>query len=281
MNNIIELSGVSHSFGEHKVLSDINLKIEKGEIIGLLGPSGAGKTTLIKIITGQLLPNNGKISINGIEMKGCKRDLSAIGIMMDDWGLYGRLSIYDNLKFYARIFNVRINKIDEVLIKVGLIDAKKIPVCNLSKGMKNRVNFCRALLKDIDILFLDEPTSGLDPTTANELHNMILEQQKSGTTVFLTTHNMYEAQKLCSNVALLNNGKIVEYGEPLEICKRYNHLNKIIVERKNRETVILNNNKECLAELVSLIEQEEISTIHSTEPDLEKVFLELTGRRFV
>lgn len=278
--NCIKLENISHNFGEKTVLHDINLQVEKGEIIGLLGPSGAGKTTLINIITGQLSPTAGKIYINGEEVNPQKRDLSGIGIMMDDLGLYERLSVYDNLKFYANLYNVGIDKVDHVLEKAGLSAAKKTVVGNLSKGMRNRVNFCRALLKEIEILFLDEPTSGLDPSTMHEIHDMIRAQKEKGTTIFLTTHNMYEAQTLCNHVALLNQGKIVEYGEPEEICKRYNHLNKIEVGRKNGEMVVLDNNKSCLSELTALLEQDDVATIHSTEPDLEKVFLELTGRRF-
>lgn len=281
MENSIELAGVSHSFRNCPVLKDINLSIAKGEIIGLLGPSGAGKTTLVNIMTGQLRPDAGQIIVNGREIRIAHRDLPEIGIMMDDWGFYDRLSVYGNLKFYARIFRVSTNRIDEILRRTGLLDAKKLPVCNLSKGMRNRVNFCRALLKDIEILFLDEPTSGLDPATTKEIHNLILEQRAKGTTVFLTTHNMYEAQELCDNVALLNQGQIVEYGAPFEICRRYNHLNQIVICRKNGETVTLPNHRGCVDDLVSLAEQEDIAAIHSSEPDLEKVFLELTGRRFV
>lgn len=277
MKNKIELRGICKSFQQKAVLKDIHLDIEKGEIVGLLGPSGAGKTTLINIITGQLLPDKGTILFDSTEAGKKSRDLSSVGIMMDDMGLYERLSVYDNLSFYARLYQVNRERIIHVLEKAGLADAKKVPVHKLSKGMRNRVNFCRAVLKDINMLFLDEPTAGLDPTTTKEIHRLILSQKDSGTTIFLTTHNMHEAQSLCNHVALLHQGIIVEYGTPEEICKRYNHLNQIIVDRKNGKTITLSNNKSCLPQLISLIENEEISSIHSTEPDLEKVFLELTG----
>ena len=277
MENSIEIKGICKSFSEKKVLKDINLNGKKGEIVGLLGPSGAGKTTLINIITGQLLPDSGTILFDGIETGGKKRDLSSIGIMMDDMGLYERLSVYDNLSFYARIYQVNKERINHVLEGAGLADARKTPVHKLSKGMRNRVNFCQAILKDIHMLFLDEPTAGLDPTTMKEIHRLILSQKEKGTTIFLTTHNMYEAQSLCDHVALLHQGTIVEYGAPEEICRKYNHLNQIIVNRKNGKTITLANNKSCLPQLIPLIENEDISAIHSTEPDLEKVFLELTG----
>lgn len=279
MANSILLQHIDKVFDGRKVLSDISLHVEAGEIIGLLGPSGAGKTTLINIITGQLLPDAGAITINGIEVRGRSRDWSGVGIMMDSFGLYDRLSVYDNLKFYSQIYDVEKEKIHKVLEGAGLQGEEKTPVKNLSKGMKNRVNLCRALLKEITLLFLDEPTSGLDPKTTKEIHDLIIAQSKKGTTVFLTTHNMYEAQSICRHVALLNEGKIVEYGTPEEICKRYNHLNKIIVSRRNGEQVILENDKSCLKELAALVEQEDVAAVHSTEPDLEQVFLELTGGR--
>ncbi len=278
MGSEIEIRNVSHSFGDKQVLSDVNMHINKGEIIGLLGPSGAGKTTLVNIITGQLAPDEGSVYLYGERVKAGRQDLSHIGVMMDNWGFYERLTVFYNLKFYANLYGIPVKKIDEVLEKTEMSQAKKSLVSNLSKGMKSRVNFCRALLKDIDLLFLDEPTSGLDPATTKEIHKIILEQKAKGTTIFLTTHNMFEAQELCDNVALLNQGRIVEYGAPKEICRKYNHLNKIIVRVKNGEIIELNNDIDGADTIRRLMETEGISTIHSSEPDLEKVFLELTGR---
>ncbi len=278
MGSEIEIRNVSHSFGDKQVLSDVNMHINKGEIIGLLGPSGAGKTTLVNIITGQLAPDEGSVYLYGERVKAGKQDLSHIGVMMDNWGFYERLTVFYNLKFYANLYGISVKKIDEVLEKTEMSQAKKSLVSNLSKGMKSRINLCRALLKDIDLLFLDEPTSGLDPATTKEIHKIILEQKAKGTTIFLTTHNMFEAQELCDNVALLNQGRIVEYGAPEEICRKYNHLNKIIVRVKNGEIIELNNDIDGADTIRRLMETEGISTIHSSEPDLEKVFLELTGR---
>lgn len=276
MNDHVTLSGICKSFHGRRVLDHIDLRIARGEIIGLLGPSGAGKTTLINIMTGQLTPDAGSAVMNGAEVRG--RNLSSIGIMMDEFGLYERLSVYDNLRFYTRIYHVSKDRIREVLQHTGLSHAAKIPVGRLSKGMRNRVNFCRAVLKDVEILLLDEPTSGLDPSTTKDIHQMILEQREKGTTVFLTTHNMHEAQELCDRVALLHQGKIVEEGAPEEICQRYDRLNKIVVKCKNGMTVTLDNGRECIPALLPLLEQEDVAAIHSTEPDLEQVFLELTGR---
>ncbi|MDE6964961.1 MAG: ABC transporter ATP-binding protein, partial [Lachnospiraceae bacterium] len=230
VDTFIEVRNLSHSFGVKKVLDNISFQAEKGAVTGLLGPSGAGKTTLVNLLTGQLKPDTGEIRIGGRETGGGRP-----GIMMDSFGLYERLSVYENLKIYARIYRVPERRIDELLKKAELSGAGKTIVGRLSKGMRSRVNFCRALLKETDILFLDEPTSGLDPATTEKIHGMMLEEKSGGTTIFLTTHNMHEAERLCDKVILLNEGKIVEDGVPKEICRKYNSENKIEVVLKNGE----------------------------------------------
>ena len=215
MNKAISIKELSHSFGKKTVLSGISFEVEKGEVFGLLGPSGAGKTTLINILTGQLRATGGCTLILGTASQDMTGEhYKQIGIMMDHFGLYERMSCYDNLRFYQMLDGNGKDGIEEMLRGVGLSEAKKTPVMNLSKGMTNRLAFARAILRSPKILFLDEPTSGLDPTTVEAIHKMILEEKQKGTTIFLTTHNMHEAEKLCDNIALLNEGKIVEYGAP-------------------------------------------------------------------
>ena len=278
---MIEKKNRGHKFGQKNVLENINLEIGKGEILGLLGPSGAGKTTLIKILTGQLKPSSGAAFVFGKDSKELSgADYCRIGMMMDNFGLYERMNCYDNLLFFAKIYGVPKNRIDEVLKRVGLQDAKKTLASNLSKGMRSRLLLARVLMAEPDILFLDEPTSGLDPATTKEIHNVILEEQKRGVTIFLTTHNMTEAEKLCNHIALLNEGQIMEYGEPKEICRRYNHQKKIKIHLYDGTDLELSHDKESIEVLTQYWEKEAIETIHSTEPNLETVFMELTGRKF-
>ena len=279
MENAISINGITKSFGEKKVLDDINLDVKKGEILGLLGPSGAGKTTLIKILTGQLSAENGKSVINGINsQKLSGDDYRNFGIMMDNFGVYDRLNCFENLKIFARIYGIKNDKINEALESVGLSDAKKTPAQNLSKGMKSRLRLARVFMINPDILFLDEPTSGLDPATADEIQKMIQKEKEKGKTIFLTTHTMTEAEKLCDNVALLSDGKIVEYGNPKEICRRYNHQKKLkihLTDGTEKEIPHDENSAEIISELIKSGRAE---TIHTTEPDLETVFMELTGK---
>ena len=280
--HIIELTDVVQRFGEKDVLKGITLRVESGEIFGLLGPSGAGKTTIIKIVTGQLRPTEGNAVTNGVPAdKMTGKAYRRIGMMMDVPGLYERLSCYDNLKLFARLYTVKEKRIREVLEKAGLLEAA------LGRGDMN----------EPDILFLDEPTSGLDPATANRIHELILEEQAKGTTVFLTTHNMAEAEKLCRHIALLHEGNIIEYGGPEEICRRYNHKKQILVRLYDGRTMVCpydrkaGGDKEtdregktgCDRETAEMIRQYlesgMVETIHSTEPSLETVFMELTGKK--
>lgn len=280
METAICVNHLKHRFGEKEVLSDINFRIKKGMIFGLLGPSGAGKTTIIKILTGQLRATVGEAVLLGKKSSTLTgADYNDIGIMMDNFGLYERMSCYDNLKFFCKISGVPITKINEVLEQVGLKNAAKTTVSDLSKGMRNRMLLARAILSSPRVLFLDEPTSGLDPKTTEEIHQLIAGLQEKGTTIFLTTHNMAEAEKLCNTIALLNEGKIIEYGNPKEICRKYNHQKQLLLHLYDGRDVILGHSAEDMMTVKQYLEKNEIETIHSSEPNLETVFIELTGRK--
>ncbi len=277
---MIYCMNVQKSFSGKKVLSGIDFEIEDGEIFGLLGPSGAGKTTLIKILTGQLNFDSGTVtvmnksvaSLTGIDKKN-------IGIMMDQFGVYERLSCFDNLKIFADIYGIHHSKINEVLTRVGLERDAKTPASKLSKGMRARLSLARVFMHSPKLIFLDEPTSGLDPQTMKQIHKLILEKKKDGCTIFLTTHNMEEAYKLCDNVALLNEGVIVEQGNPEEVCRKYNHQKKIKIHLTSGEDMELDHNREAASEIECLLSEGMLETIHTSEPTLETVFLELTGRK--
>lgn len=275
----IECMELTKSFQEKEVLKGLNLKVEQGEIIGLLGPSGAGKTTLIKILTGQLRQTSGIARLSGKDTDKLDYEIyKKMGMMLDNLGLYERLTVYDNLMLFARLYELPKNKIDDVLHHVGLWEGRKYAVSKLSKGMRGRLALARAVLHEPDILFLDEPTTGLDPSTAEEIHGLIRKEQERGATVFLTTHNMAEAEKLCQHVALLHEGAIVEYGVPEEICRRYNHQNKLRIHLHNGTDVELANDRTAGEAVRNYLEAEELETIHTSEPNLETVFMELTGR---
>ncbi len=277
MMNSICINQVTKAFREKEVLKNITLEVSMGEIFGLLGPSGAGKTTLIRILTGQL-SYQGSAEILGKSCDKLDRSIySDIGMMTDNSGIYERLTCYDNLILFAHFNNVKKEQVTKVLERVGLTD-KKANAGKLSKGMKQRLILARALLHHPRLLFLDEPTSGLDPATAEEIHKLLLDLKAEGTTIFLTTHNMVEAQKLCDHIALLNEGTIVEYGVPDEICRKFNKDNIISVLCRDGRLITLRNQPEYAAQIAELFTRDEVEAIHSSEPDLETVFMKLTGK---
>lgn len=277
---MIQCKDLRKRFDSNEVLKGISFAIPKGSIFGLLGPSGAGKTTLIKIITGQLAYDEGYVRIMDKKPENLNgKDKKNFGIMMDNFGVYERFSCRDNLSVFADIYNVPKSSINEILEEVGLSNASKTQASDLSKGMRARLQLARTFMHSPEILFLDEPTSGLDPQTMRGIHKIILEKKKNGATIFLTTHNMDEAYKLCDNVALLNEGKIVETGKPEDICRRYDHHKKIKMHLQTGEDVVMSRSEESVDEISELLKSGKVETIHSTEPTLETVFLELTGRK--
>lgn len=207
------MKNVSKQFGELQVLSDITFNVSKGEIFGLLGPSGAGKTTIINILTNQLVPDGGNTELGATSKE--------IGLMIDVDGLFPRLTCLQNMQLFADVYKINKKGILEALEQVGLLKAKLKKVNELSTGMRQRLAFARAILHKPKILFLDEPTSALDPGSAEGVRQIIRDIAENGTTVFLTTHNMEEAVELCNYVALVNKGVIVEEGPPIEICERH------------------------------------------------------------
>lgn len=276
---MIRIQGIGHRFGEKKVLENISLEVKSGEILGLLGPSGAGKTTLIKILTGQLNQTEGEAFLLGEDTRVLSRKTCArLGMVVDNAGLYERLSCYDNLALFAKIYGIPTERIYQVLEKTGLREAVKKPVSKLSKGMRQRLVIARAILHEPEVLFLDEPTSGLDPATACEIHELIRQQQKKGAAIFMTTHNMEEAAKLCDHVALLHEGHIVEFGKPEEICRKYDHQNRITIFTKQGQNISYVNCVESAKAIYDHLASNDVKTIHSSEPNLETVFMELTGR---
>ena len=273
MKEAIRLDHISKRFQKAPVLKDIDARLERGEILGFLGPSGAGKTTTIKILTGQLRQTSGEAYILGINSKKIDETIyEQIGIVTDASGIYDYLTVWQNLEYFAQIMKVRKERIDEVLKQVGLYEHRKKRAGKLSKGQTQRLVLARAVLHNPKVLFLDEPTSGLDPSTAQEIHKMLLKLKEDGMAIFLTTHNMEEADELCHRIALLNKGHIVECGSPEELKLKYSKKKVLITTGKGKKEISLDKN-----ELIDELEKtEDLLMIHSEEPSLRDVFLSLT-----
>jgi ABC-2 type transport system ATP-binding protein len=272
MNDSILISNLTKKFKDKTALKEISFSISSGEIFGFLGPSGAGKTTTINILTGQLSPDGGEVKILG---KDCTQltsdDFLKLGIMSDNVGFYDRLSLYDNLLFFAKFHNVEISYLDYLLKRLKLYDDRFNKAEKLSTGMKQRMLLIRAILHSPKVIFLDEPTSGMDPTLSQIVHELLLEIKNSGATIFLTTHNMDEATKLCDSIALLHEGKIVEQGSPREIIDKYSQTDKVKISYFDGREIIVP--KEEAYKYLG----ENTKTINTLETSLESIFIQLTG----
>lgn len=280
MNEMLYLEDVCLDFGTGFSINNLSFQVNKGEVFGFLGPSGAGKTTTMKLLTKQLLKKSGKIRVFGKTIEDVVRaDYENIGILSDTNGLYERMSIEENLNFFASLRKVSKDSVTEILKKIHLYDQRKTPVKKCSKGMRQRVILAASFLHKPALLFLDEPTSGLDPATIQAVHKILMELNKEGTTIFLTTHNMEEADKLCGRIGILNQGSLIASGSPEDLKLQYAK-DEIEVITASRKKVTVSKNPEGIRELLKLAEAGECLTVHSKEPNLEEIFLELTGREF-
>lgn len=211
MNHIIELTSVSKSFNNLLVLQDINLEIKKGEIIGIIGRNGSGKSILLKMICGLVLPTTGTISVNGTNItKGNFPD--NIGILLDNTGFLPNESGFDNLKHIAVIENkINDDEIKECIKMVGLNPNDKKPVKKYSLGMKQRLGIAMSIMEKPEILLLDEPTNGIDIETITEMRRLISElNKKQNTTVLIASHNRDDIDFLCTRVLKIENNHIIE-----------------------------------------------------------------------
>jgi len=272
--NMITVEKITKRFGNKTALNQIQFNVDKGEIFGFLGPSGAGKTTLINILTGQLKADERTTQLLGKDTKDLTpEDLARIGLVGDSSGYYEKLSLEKNLIVYAKIYGLPNSRVDEVLEQVGLLESKKTIAEKLSTGMRQRMFLARALLNRPELLFLDEPTSGLDPMTSKKIHRLLEELKAAGTTIFLTTHDMVEATELCDRISLLNQGDLVEIGTPRDIIQKYN--------KEKRVKVTFTDHSEQVMAFEDLKDQDmtQVELIHSMEPTLEDIFIQLTGEK--
>lgn len=279
---MIEVKDLTFSYGkDKKALHGLNFTVEDGEIFGFLGPNGSGKSTTQKILTGILKGHGGKVSLFGQDISAARRQefFQKIGVLFEFPYLYANLSAVDNLKYFSSFYpKEQIRSIEEVLEELEFKpDFLKKPVSSYSKGMRQRASMARALISNPRLLFLDEPTSGLDPSGAVLFRKIIEEERKKGTTVFLTTHNMLDADLLCDRVAFIADGEIKALDTPKNLKERgSNH--RVVIDylyqgRREEKTIEA-------PELEAGIPfaHDEMISIHSQEPTLEDMFIHYTGR---
>jgi ABC-2 type transport system ATP-binding protein len=280
----IIVENLAYRYGKLLAVDHINFDVEAGEILGFLGPNGAGKTPTVKMLTGQLHPYAGKAILLGIDVaKNADKVQSQIGVCFEQTNLYEQMSAIDNLNLFAELFGV--DKFDgyALLKRVGLAGREKDKVSGYSKGMKQRLMIARSLVNKPQIIFMDEPTSGLDPVSSEAIDNIILEERERGATIFLTTHDMWEADKLCDRVAFMNQGKIAALDSPHNLKQQYGRRSLIAEVSSNSGTIekreIDMDATDTAQAVEKLFKTEKVITIHSEEATLEDIFIKVTGRR--
>lgn len=220
--NAIETTQLKKSYGAVPIVKGIDLIVEKGEIFGFLGRNGAGKSTFINMLTGIIQPNSGTYSLLGV--KGSNDQVKKrIGVMPDYSTLYGSLTAVEHLKFLSALSGNPAGKdrCMEVLQLVGLESHAHKKAAKFSFGMKKKLGIAQAIIHEPELIFLDEPTSGLDAESAIHIQKLIKDLQKKGATIFMTSHNLYEVEKICTRIAIMKEGQIVNIGTMEELRKIY------------------------------------------------------------
>ncbi len=283
--NALDIQNLTFTYpkAEKKAVNNVSFQIKKGEIFGFLGPNGAGKSTTQKVIIGLLKGYNGNVELLGKNLKNWKTDLyEHIGVCFEFPNHYQKLTALENLELFSSFYKSKTVDPNDLLAMVDLDKDANQRVSSFSKGMKTKLNFTRALLNNPQMLFLDEPTTGLDPVSARQIKNIIHEKKKQGTSIFLTTHNMTDADELCDRVGFMVDGTLVLIESPKDL--KLEHGKKIVrVEHINngeivREEFTLANLGSNLA-FIKLLNSNRVITIHTQEATLDDVFITVTGRQ--
>lgn len=283
MDDLITIESLTKNYGKVEAVKELNLKVRRGEIFGFLGPNGAGKTTTMRVMTTLTKPNSGRVSIDGLDVvKEGERVKELIGVVQQHLSLDRDLSIRENMVLHARLHRMRStereNRIGELIEYAGLSEHADKMVDTLSGGMKKRATIMCALLHRPQLLFLDEPTVGLDAQTRRRMWDLVRRLNSDGTTIFLTTHYIEEAQALCDRVGIIDHGRLIALGSPLELRQK---LGMVAVEMQgdnNGTKYQYFSDRANATRFVQDIASQD-QTIIIRDSNLEDVFVELTGQK--
>ncbi len=304
---MVSVANLKKTYGNFTAVDNISFEIKKGEIFGFLGPNGAGKTSTINMIIGLSRPTKGEVTVDGIDVKQQTKKAQAImGIVPDESNLYNEMDGFDNLCFCAALYGMRKEerepKARQLLEQFRLKDAGKRPFKAYSKGMRRKLTIAAALIHSPQVLFLDEPTTGIDVESSRQIRDMIVELKKKGTTIFLTTHYIEEAERICDRIAFIAEGQIVASGTVSQLMESVSHGHTIrFVIDKNAESsvaelkthfkdsevttspdnslVMVSDQRIPLFPVMEFFHDKEIEVYEAREirPSLEDVFVKLTG----
>jgi ABC-2 type transport system ATP-binding protein len=298
----IEVDRLTKRYGDLLAVNDISFSVHKGEVFAFLGPNGAGKTTTVEIIDTIRTPTSGKVILLGMDVTKKKHDIvPRIGVLPQGFSSFDRITVRETLQYYSRLFCCKNADIDGLIALVNLSDKAKEAYMNLSGGLRQRLGIAIALVNNPEVVFLDEPTTGLDPRARREVWDVLLGLKKKGTTVFLTTHYMEEAELLADTVAIISKGKIIAMGSPGELIEsnaKYLVLTlpsddekMVEIVRKTGFDVALDSHKNIqvrvenpddVRQILNAITNADAALLNLDvrKPNLEAVFLKLTGEPF-
>lgn len=300
--SIISVSNLSKTYGQIRAVQGVSFSVQQGEVFGMLGPNGAGKTTTVEMIEGLRTPNSGSLTVMGLDVqKDLHKVKARIGVQLQTTSLFPRLSVAEVVGLFASFFP-RSLPVDTLLDMVGLSESRR-SLCNtLSGGQQQRLSLALALVNDPDILFLDEPTTGLDPQARRNIWDVIEDSRRKGKTVFLTTHYMEEAERLCDRVAVIDHGQIIamdmpealiaqhfeeqaiEFESPVAVptasLEKLPAVTRVLTEN-DHVTVYTHQVPDTISGLARFAEEHSfaLSGLYVHRATLEDVFLKLTGRR--
>ena len=303
MGSIVECQHVTRSYGSLIAVNDVSFNVEEGEIFGLVGPNGAGKTTLIEMIEGLRTPDSGSIKALGLDPTKQGDELKEkIGVLLQTTSIQPDIKVKEALKLFASFYQHALNNTEELLHTLSLEDKADSRFKKLSGGLKQRVAIALALVNDPEILFLDELTTGLDPQARRNMWDFVEKTRAEGKTIFLTTHYMEEAEKLCDRVGIIDYGKIIALDTPRNLvsnlgveskvtfnvedkdidASKFEGIKAVSRVEKGKDGFILYTKDEnvTLQELVRMADAQKfrLSNLHTESPNLDDVFLTLTGR---
>jgi len=298
---MIQFKNVSMSYETNQVFEDLNLNISRGEVFGLLGPNGAGKSTIMHLLSGFLQASSGTVLLNEKDVvKNSLLSKNNLGFVPQDIALYEDFSAIENLRFFGSLYglkgNVLTERISELLALIGLESRRNDLIKTYSGGMKRRINIAVALLHNPSVVLMDEPTVGIDPQSRNRIFEIIEKLQQRGTTVVYSTHYMEEVERLCTQIAIIDKGRILAKGTLKELLSTASKTDQIAISFQNRisdfklklpvdfhweeEILLLNCNKnEDLTSVLNALNLigVKIANIDFLQPNLEQLFMELTG----
>lgn len=305
--NIINVKDLAKNFDDFKAVKGISFTVEKGEVFGFLGPNGAGKTTTINMLTGLAKPSSGEIVISGQDgIKNIKKVQQIIGIVPDESNLYDDMSGFDNLVFCASLYGMkkeaREKRAKELLKQFALDDTGDRPFKAYSKGMKRKLTIAAGIIHNPEILFLDEPTTGIDVESARQIRRMIKELNDKGTTIFLTTHYIEDAERLCHRIGFIVGGNVIKVSDIktlmaeaqqeniVEFAAEFNGKNlenqiidsfpSVNIKSNTNHSIRITSKEQIeLMPFMKFFEQEnvKISEAKIIRPSLEEVFVKITG----